>query len=259
MQPELAQRGQRPPRPVQVPALVGVDHQQPIGADHRAHRGHPGHVLGQVGTAHLDLDAPVAGRDPAPGLLDQLLQRVVQVDAAAVHGKLVAPAAQHVGQRLGAAAQVPQRQVDAGQRDRGDPAGSRLAQVSPQAVPHHLGMGGQPDQRLPDVVVEQRPHRVRADLRRPREAGAGTPVGERDMGDDHVVGRHVRAPRARQRGGAQLGTQVRDRHDATRSSPVLISVSSSSRCSPLTSTRGGRTEPTSRPRSRTPALTSETG
>ena len=79
-----AEHLERRRRTVEVPPLVRVDHERAVGAEHFAHGAHAVEVFGDVGLADLDLDGVEAGIHPAPNLVHELVERVVQVHPAAV-------------------------------------------------------------------------------------------------------------------------------------------------------------------------------
>lgn len=134
---EGLQPGQRPGRLRDVPALVGVDHQQPFRAQEVAHRAHPFHVAFDRGRTHLELHRAVPPVHPPPNLFQQVREVVVQVHAAAVGGDpFPAPPEQiHQGHAQGAGVYVPQGDVDPGQGHQGQPGRIGLAQVPERLVP----------------------------------------------------------------------------------------------------------------------------
>ena len=90
------------------------------------------------GLPTLILTASKPAVDPALGLGDELVERVVQVHAAAVSAHRVRAPAEQRRQPSAArrAARIPQREVEPRHRDRRDPAAARLVQVPPQRLPH---------------------------------------------------------------------------------------------------------------------------
>ncbi len=90
----------------------------------------------------LDLDARNAGLDPAAELLAELLVVEVREAAAAVDRYAFVEAGQEVGERQleQASLQVPERDVDCGDRHRADPRAARVAEL----VLHRRRGGGGP-------------------------------------------------------------------------------------------------------------------
>jgi hypothetical protein len=96
-----------------VPALVGVDHQR-ARPDELADPPQALDVLLDVWLADLDLEGLEAVRLPALHLLDERIERLVQVDAAGIGQHALATPAEHGDQRLPRLLrhQVPKRDVE---------------------------------------------------------------------------------------------------------------------------------------------------
>ena len=119
-----------------VPALVGVDHQR-AGAYDLADPGQALDVLLDVRLADLDLEGLEAVRLPALHLIDERIERLVQIDAAGIGEHALATRPQDGDQRLFHLLrdQVPKGDVDRRERGRRDAAAAQVVDVMPALVP----------------------------------------------------------------------------------------------------------------------------
>ncbi|MDI2023473.1 hypothetical protein PJL18_04021 [Paenarthrobacter nicotinovorans] len=169
LQSVLPQNIQCTERVGEVPTLVGVDHEQPVRADHLAHCGNALGILPELGLAHFDLHRVVSGSNPPLGLLHELFQGVVQVHSGAVHlhGFLAQAQEPRDGRSRLACFQVPQGKVHARHGDGGQPSPARFMQPLPQLVPHNLRVRLDAPDEGGDVVVQEGLHCLGTDGRCP--------------------------------------------------------------------------------------------
>jgi hypothetical protein len=176
-------------------------------------------VLLDLGLADLDLEGLEAVRPPAPDLVDQRVQRLVQIDAAGIGQDALAAGAEQCHQRFAGLlrGQIPECDVEGRQRGRGHPAAAHVVEVMPALVPQAARRCRLADDERCDVVVEHRPERHAAGARGVAEAGAdkagvGCHVGDDQLDVGDVVDRIAPGP-ARKRQARQLRRDGRDAHD----------------------------------------------
>ena len=118
-----------------IPALVGVHHQG-LAADDLPDLCQALDILLDVRLADLDLEGRVSC-GPVAHLIEQLVQRHVEVDAAGVGPDRGRNAAEMIDERLAGLLgdEVPERDVDGGQRHGGEPATAEVPDVMPGRVP----------------------------------------------------------------------------------------------------------------------------
>src|SRR5690242_18913418 len=71
-------------RLVNAPAHIGVDHQRKVGAEMIAHRSDPIEILRKARPAYLHLDRAESLFEVIVGLMQQLIQRKIEIDATSV-------------------------------------------------------------------------------------------------------------------------------------------------------------------------------
>ena len=178
--------------------LVRVHHQHPVRSDRLPDGREPRGVLARGGPADLHLGAAQPLRLGPAGARRQFVRGQVQPAALGVvdrQPRVRAP--RQPPQRLAgpAAAQVPQRGVDGGQRERGDRPDRGGPGGRQQSPPQRLDVARVlADQQRGEVVAQQGQHRTAAGADRVRVAGARQPVvgGEGDqhrlLADERLLG-----------------------------------------------------------------------
>jgi hypothetical protein len=164
------ERACRANRLVGRPFHVGVDHQRKLRAQVLAHRREPRDVFAEALAAHLHLDGAKALLQVGVGLGEQLVERQVEVHAARVARHARAMPAEQLPQRHVRAPglQVPQGDVDGGQRQHGRTAAAAVVQGPPELLPQRLDAGRFfADGEFAEFTIEQcvdgravAPHRV---------------------------------------------------------------------------------------------------
>ena len=213
------------------------------------------------GLPTLILTASKPDVDPAADLREQLVERVVQVDAAAVRAHRCA----HAG-RAGRRRDSPRARAAASHSARSSPASAIVVSPPPpaswrcrQSGSHSAsGSASRPTAAGAMSCSSSAMHGLGADLRRPREAPAFDAVRAHDVRRDHADRRDVARPRPGERHPDQPRVERRDRCVTAARVLPRGSPARRSSCSGVGSTSGARTLPTGSPPSRSPALMSET-
>ena len=111
-----------------------------------AHRLDACNVGCKIGTADLHLDGAKAFGEIAVGLREQRLHGEIEVDAAGITRHVRVVAAEQTEQRqVGAPRlQIPQRDVECGERQYRRPAATAIMQAPPDVMPDGLGVVGLP-------------------------------------------------------------------------------------------------------------------
>ena len=205
------QRARRGDRLVRRPAHVRVDHQREVGPEPRAHRGDALDVLRQPRTADLHLDRAEALREVALGLLEQRVEREHQVDAARIARHPRVEAAEVPPQRQAGAlrGEVPQRDVDRGDREHRRAAATAVVRRPPHRLPGRGDVGrlAAGEQRR-EVALDGRVHRDAVDA---DGVGVADPLGALGVDDPHrdqLEVAHVAVRAVRQHDGQGDPVQV---------------------------------------------------
>jgi hypothetical protein len=147
----------------QIESLIGVDHDVEILAHRVAHGAQAGAVLGDGGLADLQLRAREAPALHLGGVLGQRLGGEVQPAAfgrVERHRRFRPPRHPPERQPRAAAAQIPERGVDGGQRQRGDRAHRRRVGHEQQIAPDPLDLLGlAPEKARHKRPLQQADHR----------------------------------------------------------------------------------------------------
>jgi hypothetical protein len=197
LEPERRERSQHaraPDRLARRPLLVGVQHQEDLGAHQPADRAHALHVLLRVVAADLHLHGPVAAVEEPPHLVEERLTVEVHVDAAAVGADPVAGAAeQTVEGHAGVLRQdVPEGDVHRRDGVAREPARAERVELPPAAVPHALHVPGVlPVNQRGQVRVDELADRGSAEPTRVGEAGARHPGIRGDRRHDPLPVTHA--------------------------------------------------------------------
>ena len=189
--PEPRQFPRRGNRLRHAPAHVGIHHQRRRGAHQIAHRRYPLQVLAQGVAPHLHLDRAMALVERAAGLLQQLLQRQQQIDPPQVgRHRLRLGRAEQPPQRLlpRQPAQIPQRNVDRGDGERGEAAAPHVVGALPHVAPQRryvIAVGAAQQRR--QVLFDQRFNRRAAGMHGVGVAESGMPALGRHQRQHQVV------------------------------------------------------------------------